>query len=178
MTHREWKEAAYRAARGQQPEALTLGYLSSESLPAVASRTVQTLQTKDRTVRRPPTRISSTSSKRSPTSTNVRPRLRAPRLGAQRQQQLCDVHGFQLRRHVRSQFGVCVFLSTPGVTSQPTAGSLEQCEKHAHMPLHLSAEASVADEGADRALFASVCLSDVMFGEPELKGEAVSRTCK
>ena len=76
---------------------------------------------------------------------------------------------------LKSQFGVCVFVSNPAVTSKPTPGTLIDWRSARSTRIcrsTLAAEASAADEGADRALFANLCLSEILLGEPAVKGAA------
>eukprot|EP00439_Symbiodinium_sp_Y106_P045572 s1978_g5.t2 len=80
---------------------------------------------------------------------------------------------------LKSQFGVCVFLSSPQVTRQPTPGTLVDWRSARSTRIcrsTLAAEASAADEGADRAVFANMCLGEIVFGESALKGTTCRST--
>ncbi|CAE7200822.1 GIP [Symbiodinium microadriaticum] len=76
---------------------------------------------------------------------------------------------------LKSQFGVCVFLSNKEVVKRPTPGTLVDWRSARSTRIcrsTLAAEASAADEGADRAVFANICLSEIFTGEPSVKGLA------
>eukprot|EP00439_Symbiodinium_sp_Y106_P057908 s106_g8.t1 len=73
---------------------------------------------------------------------------------------------------VKSQFGVCVFLTAPSVADRVEKASLVDWKSARSARVcrsTLAAEASAADEGCDRATFANLCLSELFTGEPAFK---------
>ncbi|OLP97211.1 hypothetical protein AK812_SmicGene20463 [Symbiodinium microadriaticum] len=73
---------------------------------------------------------------------------------------------------VKSQYGVCVFLTAPSVADRVEKASLVDWKSARSARVcrsTLAAEASAADEGSDRATFANLCLSELFTGEPAFK---------
>ena len=73
---------------------------------------------------------------------------------------------------VKSQYGVCVFLTSPSVVDRVEKASLVDWKSARSARVcrsTLAAEASAADEGSDRATFANLCLSELFTGEPAFK---------
>ena len=77
---------------------------------------------------------------------------------------------------LKSQYGVLVFLSQARVTTVTTKGTLVDWKSARSARVcrsTLAAEASAADEGADRASFANLCLSELFTGQHALKAPPV-----
>ena len=77
---------------------------------------------------------------------------------------------------LKSQYGVLVFLNQSRVTTVTTKGTLVDWKSARSARVcrsTLAAEASAADEGADRASFANLCLSELFTGQQALKAPPV-----
>ncbi|CAE7509174.1 RE1 [Symbiodinium sp. CCMP2456] len=73
---------------------------------------------------------------------------------------------------VKSQYGVCVFLTAPSVADRVEKATLVDWKSARSARVcrsTLAAEASAADEGCDTATFANLCLSELFTGEPAYK---------
>ena len=73
---------------------------------------------------------------------------------------------------LKSQYGLLVLLCPPQVTERPARATLLDWKSARSTRVcrsTLAAEASAADEGADRAAFANMCLSELLYNEPAFK---------
>ena len=81
---------------------------------------------------------------------------------------------------LKSQYGVLVFRTPPTVNERPAKATLLDWKSARTTRVcrsTLAAESSAADEGADRATFTNVCLSELLCGEAGNKtGSKLSNT--